>query len=156
MIQRLFAAASLLACASALAHANPAARPSRDVSAFAGAWNGSHLEQRSQCRSTQNNGFRGTYSEYRIYVDLAGRSINIEEAGVTGLTCTWTGRYTDDAGRTGWSGTLSCSDGRTGTFQSQSFQSSATLMALRLAVQLSGSETCSIDALLSGARLPAA
>ena len=156
MIQRLFAAALLLACASAHAQANPAARPSRDVSAFAGAWNGSHLEQRSQCRSAQNNGFRGTYSEYRIYVDPPGRYINIEESGVTGLTCTWSGRYTEDEGRTGWTGTVSCSDGRTGTFQSQSFQSNATLMGLRLSVQLSGSETCAIDALLSGARLPAA
>ena len=144
----------VLACPAAHAQDNPAARPSRDVPAFAGSWNGSHLEQRQGCRSPQNNGFRGTYSEYRIFVDAGGRSISIDEAGITGLSCSWSGQYTDDAGRSGWSGTVSCSDGRGGTFQSQSFYSTKTFMALRLSVQLSGSETCTIDALLSGARLP--
>jgi len=154
MLHRPLAAALLVACLAVQAQTNPAARPSRDVLSFGGTWNGSHLEQRSGCRTAQNNGFRGTYSEFRIYVDIPGRSISIDEAGITGLSCTWGGAYTDNTGGTGWSGNLSCSDGRTGTFRSQSFFSTTTFMAIRLAVQLNGSETCAIDALLSGARLP--
>jgi hypothetical protein len=156
MAHRFFAAASLVACVCVQAQGNPVARPSRDVLSFGGTWNGSHLEQRSGCRTAQNNGFRGTYSEFRIYVDIVGRTLSIDEGGITGLSCTWSGSYTDNTGGTGWSGNVSCSDGRTGTFRSQSFFSTTTFMALRLAVQLGGSETCTIDALLSGARLPSA
>jgi hypothetical protein len=135
----------------AFAQANPAQRPVRDITALAGGWNGSHLEQRQGCRSAPNNGFHGTYSEYGIYVDTVGHSIVINETGVTGLTCTWSGQYADDAGRTAISGSLSCSDGRAGTFSAEGFFVQATLMSLRLDIQLSGSETCAIDAILTGA-----
>jgi hypothetical protein len=148
------ALAVVLAVGGLAAHAqvNPAARPARDVTALAGAWNGSHLEQRSACRNVQNSGFHGTYSEYSMYVDPVGHSLVITEAGVTGLTCTWSGQYRDDASQASVSGTVSCSDGRTGDFQTQGFYVMATLMSIRLNVQLTGSESCVIDAILAGAR----
>jgi len=145
------AVAFLLGCLAAAAHANPAARPQRDINALAGSWNGSHIEQRRSCRSVQNEGFHGTYADYGIYVDTVGHALIINETAVTGLTCTWSGQYRDDAGRTVISGSLSCSDGRAGTFQSEGFFVLATLMSLRLSIQLSGSETCTVDAILSGA-----
>src|SRR6266849_5089900 len=37
---------------AAAAQGNPAARPTRDITALAGTWNGAHLEQRRSCRST--------------------------------------------------------------------------------------------------------
>lgn len=131
---------------------NPAARPVRDVTALAGSWNGAHLEQRRACRSDPNNGFHGTYSAYGIFVDTVGHSVVINETGVTGLTCTWNGQYRDDAGRTALSGSLTCSDGRSGTFDAEGFFALATVMSMRLSVQLTGSESCAIDAILSGAR----
>jgi hypothetical protein len=152
-MRAILAAMLLLGC-TVLAHgqANPAARPARDVTALAGSWNGSHLEQRQSCRASQNNGFHGTYSEYGIFVDTVGHAIVVNEAGITGLTCTWTGQYRDDNGQTSISGTLSCSDGRMGTFETRGFFVLATMMSVRLNAQLSGSESCSIDVILSGAR----
>lgn len=143
--------ALLLGCLVAAAHANPLARPQRDITALTGAWNGSHIEQRRSCRSAQNEGFHGTYAEYGIYVDTVGHGLFITETAVTGLTCNWSGQYRDDAGRTVISGSLSCSDGRTGAFQAEGFFVLTTLMSLRLSIQLTGSETCSVDAILSGA-----
>jgi len=72
------AALLLLAAAGAQAQANPLQRPARDAAALSGVWNGSHLEQRSNCLNALNNGFRGTYSEVRVFVDGAGRSFNID------------------------------------------------------------------------------
>ena len=152
-MRALWAAIPFLAWAAvANGQANPAGRPVRDITALAGAWNGSHLEQRQSCRASQNNGFHGTYSEYGIFVDTVGHSIVVNEAGITGLTCTWTGQYRDDDGQMRITGTLSCSDGRMGTFDARGFFVLATMMSMRLNVQLSGSESCSIDAILSGAR----
>ena len=81
------AVALLLACFVAAAHANPAARPRRDITALGGAWNGSHIEQRRSCRSVQNEGFHGTYAEYSIYVDPLSPALTITETAVTGLIC---------------------------------------------------------------------
>jgi hypothetical protein len=133
------------------AEGSPLARPLRDVTSLNGVWNGSHLEQRSDCRSATNNGFHGTYSEFRVFVDGGGRSFNIDEAGVTGLSCSWPGQFREADGRTVITGTLSCTDGRAGTFETKSFYTTTNLMTMRLSVQLSGTETCTIDALLTGA-----
>ena len=86
-----------------------------------------------------------------MFVDSVGRSFAIDEAGVTGLSCSWPGQLRDVGGRTVIVGTLSCSDGRTGTYESQGFFTTTNLMTLRLSVQLTGSESCAIDAILTGA-----
>jgi hypothetical protein len=145
-------AAILVACTCAHAQTNPAARPNRDITGLAGGWNGAHLEQRSACNASQNNGFHGTYGDFRIYVDTVGHYMSLDETAVTGLTCSWTGNYGDDGGRTIWSGNLTCSDGRAGTFRTEGFLASLTQMQLRLSIQLTGGDRCSIDAIVSGAR----
>ena len=144
----------VLASACAYAQTNPAARPNRAITELGGNWNGSHLEIRNGCRSTQNNGFHGTYGEYRIRVDPVARLVSLDEFGVTGLTCTWSGNYGEEAGRSTWSGNLTCSDGRAGTFTLKSFLVSLTQMQLQLSIQLTGTESCAIDAILAGARFP--
>jgi hypothetical protein len=148
-------ALALLVCAvTPTAAQNPAARPNRDVSALAASWNGSHLEQRSGCRSEPTNGFHGTYGAYIVRVDTIAHTIGMDELGITGLTCNYFGPYrTDSPGGTTWSGSLSCSDGRAGTFESRGLRADGITMAMRLAIRLSGTETCTIDALISGAHL---
>lgn len=145
------AAAGLVACAVCHAQQNPAARPPGDVTPLAGTWNGAHLEQRSGCINASSNGFHGTYSGYIFRLE-ANRGLNMDEIAVTGLTCNYAGQYRDDAARWIWSGTLSCSDGRAGTFESQSIFALTQLMSLRLSIRLTGTESCAIDAILSGAR----
>jgi hypothetical protein len=133
------------------AYGNPAARPSRDADALAGHWNGAHLENRSECTTPQNNGFHGTYSDYTIRV-VPGSTLVIDEVAVTGLTCNYAGPYQVEGGRLAWSGSLSCTDGRAGTFQSQTLFAQGTALSIRLAIRLHSSERCLIDALLGGAR----
>ena len=146
-------AVTLLSSLPLAAPANPAARPSRDASAYAGRWNGAHLEQRSQCTTAANNGFHGTYAEYIVRVDAAARTMTLDEIAVTGLTCNYSGPYREEAGRLSWSGGLSCSDNRSGTFESQSLFALGTIVSLRLAIRLNSAERCVIDALLGGSRL---
>ena len=146
-------ALTLAASLPLAATGNPAARPSRDAAAYAGRWNGAHLEQRSQCTTAANNGFHGTYAEYIVRVDPAARTMTIDEIAVTGLTCNFSGPYREEAGRLSWSGGLSCSDNRAGTFESQSLFALGTILSLRLAIRLHSAERCVIDALLGGSRL---
>src|SRR5258706_11224167 len=105
----LLLVATGLAATGAKAQANPLTRPLRDVASLNGVWNGSHLEQRQGCRSAPNNGFHGTYSEFRVFVDSAGRSFNIDEAGVTGLSCRSPGQLRGGDGAQVIPGTLSFS-----------------------------------------------
>jgi hypothetical protein len=144
-------AAAMLACLPVLAQPNPAARPSRDVSVLSGRWNGAHLENRSNCATAGNNGFHGTYSEYNIHLD-ASNVLGIDEVAVTGLTCNYVGIHRRENGQTFWTGNHTCSDGRTGPFELRSVFALATLMQLRLSIQMQGGERCSVEAMLSGAR----
>ena len=136
--------------ALALAQANPLARGLPDLSAAAlnGRWNGAHIEQRASCNSEPNNGFHGTYAEYIYDVDRLSGAITLTENAVNGLHCTYFG----PVARGAWTGEVSCSDGRTGTYSSRAFVITANEISVRLAIQLRGSETCSIDAILGGSR----
>jgi catalase (peroxidase I) len=137
---------------AASAQQNPSQRGSRGADAFAGRWNGAHLEQRAQCNASQNNGFHGTYAEYIVRADTAARTLGIDEIAVNGLNCNYFGNYGEVGGRLAWSGNLSCTDGRGGTFESQSLFAQGTVMSMRLTIRLAGSERCVIDALLGGSR----
>ncbi|HXN16607.1 MAG TPA: hypothetical protein VN878_09515 [Usitatibacter sp.] len=119
---------------------------------LAGRWNGANLEQRSNCTQAQNNGNHGTYAQYQI--SLGANSILISESGVTGIHCDYSGNYRQTGVRREASGSYSCSDGKSGTWQATSFLVSDYEMSIRLAVRLTGTETCSIDAILGGSRWP--
>ena len=138
--------------AAAVAQSNPAQRPRHDAEAFGGGhWNGAHLEQRSQCTNAQNNGFHGTYSDWLFRIDTAQRTITLDEIAVNGLICNYFGAYRDDGGLS-WSGGLSCLDNRAGSFEAQGLFVHGNVFEIRMRIKLSGTESCSIDAILSGAR----
>jgi len=146
-------ALALAALAPAFAHAqaNPLARRSTaDVVTLNGdVWNGANLERRSNCSSAQNNGSRGTYAAYNVTVNTLGGEIDIDETAITGLRCTYSGRY--EAGPS-WSGFYTCSDGKRGTFQSRGFLITPNEMSIRLAIKLDTTESCDVDAILGGSR----
>jgi hypothetical protein len=148
----LFAYASLAAPAAWALAPNPIARPGDPASLLPGAWNGADLEKRSNCAAPQNNGTRGTYAEYDLSYDRNASTLGINQIGITGLQCTYSGTYTPDRFRPAWNGFYSCSDGKTGNFQSQSILATANAMSIRLSIKLTGSETCDIDAILGGSR----
>jgi hypothetical protein len=102
--------------------------------------------------SAQNNGPHGTYAEYGVLVDFDPSGLFIEETAVTGLHCTYSGTYRQDTAGLSWSGNLSCSDGKQGTFVSQSFLVTPHEMSIRLAIKLEGSESCDVQAILGGSR----
>jgi hypothetical protein len=137
----------------ALAQQNPLARAPAAATApplagLNGTWNGAHIEQRSGCTTATNSGFHGTYAEYIYEVDRANPVITLTENAVNGLHCTYFGPVSGNS----WSGELSCSDGRSGTYQSQGIVITANEISVRLHVRLTGSETCDIDAILGGSR----
>jgi len=144
------ALAAASTAAGALAQENPLARHAFDdpASIVAGAWNGADLEKRSNCAASQNNGTRGTYAEYDVSYDRTRSLLGIKEIGITGLQCTYTGTYSANR----WNGTYSCTDGKTGNFQSQDFLTTPHALSIRLAIKLTGSETCDVDAILGGSR----
>ena len=115
-----------------------------------GRWNGANLEKRSNCAAAQNNGTRGTYAQWDI--GTSGGLFTISEAAVTGLTCTYNGRITQTGTQRHASGTYSCSDGKQGNFDTTGFIVSDTQMQIRMSIQLTGSESCTIDAIVEGAR----
>ena len=153
---RALAAVCFLAVASAYAQEvqNPAARRlDADPRSLApGHWNGANLEKRSNCAASQNNGDRGTYADYFVSFDRQASLLGIDETTVTGLRCTYLGTYVDDRFRPLWSGSYSCSDGKTGTFTSLNFFASPNAMSVRLAIKLTGTESCDIDSILGGSR----
>jgi hypothetical protein len=137
----------------ASAQENPAARRAPgDVLKLAGYWNGANLENRSHCNASQNNGSHGTYAQYLVTFDPPASTMGIDESAVTGLSCTYVGPYGGDRFAPSWSGSYSCSDGKRGTFQSTFFLITPTEMQIRLAIKLTGAETCDVDAILGGSR----
>lgn len=151
----------LLACAAlaapgALAQtaANPLARhaDSDPANIVPGAWNGADLEQRSNCTAAQDNGTRGTYAEYDVSFDRTASVLGIDQIGITGLRCTYSGTYGPDRFRPTWNGFYSCTDGKTGNFEATSILATPNAMSIRLSIKLTGTETCDIDAILGGSR----
>ena len=137
----------------AQAQGNPAAR--RTTAGFTllvGRWNGAHLEQRSNCSTAENNGFHATYADYFVSYDRPNATLGIDEITLSGLSCAYTGQAVDDWLKPQWTGSFSCNDGRRGTFQAQSVLVTPTAMSIRLAMKLSLTETCDVDAILGGSR----
>ncbi|HEX4779891.1 MAG TPA: hypothetical protein VH301_04000 [Usitatibacter sp.] len=149
-----FALAAAFAAAGAHAQENPLARHSLDYPSniAPGAWNGADLEKRTNCAAGQNDGTRGTYAEYDVSFDRTRSLLGIDEIGITGLRCTYTGNYFIENDRPGWNGTYTCTDGKTGNFQSKDILATPNALSIRLAIKLTGSETCDIDAILGGSR----
>lgn len=149
-------AAALLAAFPAFAQEvqNPLARHAAQDprNLVEGSWNGANLERRSNCSAAQNNGTHGTYAEFVVGFDRPASVMSINETAITGLTCTYLGTYADDRFRPQWSGTYSCSDGKQGIFQMQTLLATPNEMSIRLAIRLSGTETCDVDAILGGSR----
>jgi hypothetical protein len=119
---------------------------------LAGIWNGANLEKRSNCSAAQNNGTHGTYAQYSVSFDLPNSIMGIEETAITGLTCSYLGTYNDDRFRPQWAGRYSCSDGKTGSFTMQKLLATPNEMSIRLAIELTATETCDVDSILGGSR----
>jgi hypothetical protein len=149
-------AAFALAALPALAQdaPNPLARnaDANPSNLLAGFWNGANLEMRSNCSAIQNDGSHGTYAQYVVSFDRPNAIMAIEETAITTLTCTYLGTFTDDRFRPLWSGTYNCSDGKTGSFTMQKLLATPNEMSIRLAIKLTGTETCAVDAILGGSR----
>jgi hypothetical protein len=125
----------------------------RSAPSIGGRWNGPNLEQRSNCAAAQNNGARGTYAQWDATLDRVSHMLRIQETGITGLSCNYSGSYRVNGNRMEWyDGTYTCTDGKTGTFHSTDFMVSDHAFSIRLATRLTGSETCDIDAILGGNR----
>ena len=117
-----------------------------------GRWNGADLERRSGCRSAPNNGNHGTYVEAFVDIDRDNNFV-LDTTAVTGLACSYRARaIRDPAGLRIVEGTLGCSDGKSGTFQSTGVTVLDRAMSLQMAVQLNGAESCVIDKTLGGSR----
>jgi hypothetical protein len=121
------------------------------VALIDGRWNGANLERRSNCASVQNNGTRGTYAEFLISTNSDG-DIGITQAGITGLTCNYFGKYRVEGANRSAAGTYSCTDGKRGDFQTRGMLVTETAVSMRMDIVLNTSETCSIDAIIGGSR----
>jgi hypothetical protein len=116
-----------------------------------GTWNGAILEARSNCVSAVNNGNFGTYAQ--IDIGVGAGAINISQVGITGLTCTYTGPYSESGSTRQASGNFTCTDGRRGTWLVTDFLVTENALSLKIAEQLTSSETCTINAVMGGSRL---
>jgi hypothetical protein len=145
---------------AALLAALPAAAEPNALSRFTtlapgqvnGRWNGVDLEKRSNCASEQNNGSRGTYAQFDVTADAT--TFVIAQSGITGLNCTYSGSIETIDHRPRVTGTLSCSDGKRGDFQTTAIDVSPLSLAIQMSIHLTATESCSIDALISMARQP--
>ena len=88
---RAFLALLLILSPAAYVQSNPLVRPSRDITALSGSWNGAHLEQRSSCRSAPNNGLHATYATYVFRFDPSNQSMSITENAVKATVAEITG-----------------------------------------------------------------
>ena len=128
-------------------------REVRDYGGVSGTWNGANLERRTNCTASQNNGSRGTYAQWVVTRDSVGDQLRIQETGITGLSCTYSGPYRLVGNQVEWyDGTYSCTDGKTGNFHSTEVFANRTALSIRLAIKLTGSESCDIDAIIGGSR----
>ena len=75
------------------------------------------------------------------------------QSGITGLNCTYTGRYQVVDGRLAVQGNMTCSDGKQGTFQTTAIDVNGISLDIQFRMQLTGAETCSIEGLLGLSRL---
>jgi hypothetical protein len=152
-----FAALGLaLAAATACGAENPIARHGDGVASSTapidGAWNGANLERRSGCAAAQNDGSRGTYAQFNVSTDPLAKVFGITEIGVTGLTCNYYGDYQVAGAERSSTGSYSCSDGKTGTYRSRSMLVTDTALSIHLDIQLTGTESCAIEAVIGGSR----
>ena len=121
-----------------------------DAPSLKGRWNGADLERRSGCTAPENNGNHGTYAQYQV--DFSDTAFSLQESGVTGLTCTYSGPSKQDGMAFTASGTYSCSDGKTGTFATTGVMVTDREMSMQMAAKLTGTESCTIDKTLGGSR----
>jgi hypothetical protein len=149
----VLAACAIAARGTATAQDNPLARaaPPSAVTLIDGRWNGADLERRSNCSQPQNNGTRGTYAEFVISTNADG-DIGIVQTGVTGLTCNYFGKYRVEGANRSATGSLSCSDGKRGNFQSKGILVTENAVSIRLDIVLDTTESCTIDAVIGGSR----
>jgi len=130
---------AILALAAALpapAQDNPAARrTAAGILSLNGFWNGANLENRSNCATAGVNGIHGTYAQYLFSASASatgGGTLHIHETTESNLTCDFDGGYTDERFQPAWTGSLVCSDGKQGTFESRGFLITPTEMQVRL------------------------
>jgi hypothetical protein len=147
---------ALAAGLPAAAQDNPAARrTAAGILSLNGFWNGANLENRSNCATAGVNGIHGTYAQYLFSASASatgGGTLHIHETTESNLTCDFDGGYTDDRFQPAWTGSLVCSDGKQGTFESRGFLITPTEMQVRLQIKFTNSEHCDADAILGGSR----
>lgn len=91
-------------------------------------------------------------AQFDVSSDAAG-NFGITQSGITGLDCSYTGRYQLVDGRLAVQGNMTCSDGKQGTFQTTAIDVSGISLDIQFRMQLTGAETCSIEGLLGLSRL---
>ena len=150
--RHLALASLLLASGAAWAQDNPLARnPPLTLQAIGGQWNGVNLERRTNCSNANNVGDRGTYAQFNVGIDNAG-NLTIDEQAVTGLTCRWTAHWTNGDAGFAIQGSYQCSDGKQANFSTRKVDIHGNTFIAQFSAQLTGTETCSIDGMLSLAR----
>ncbi|HET7546429.1 MAG TPA: hypothetical protein VFJ86_01605 [Usitatibacter sp.] len=135
---------------------NPLARGlwgSVDSAPIQGLWNGADIERRRLCTHPENEGDRGTYAQFDVSTDLTAHVLAIDQAGITGLGCSYRGNYSGSGPSFAWSGTYSCTDGKHGAFTSRSISVTPNALTVHLDVKLDGSETCTIEKVIAAGRL---